>query len=248
MRFSGLEDRTEEQTLPLRRFALFGLVGLLALSCALPLRAEQASPCKVLDPELQAEYRGECRGELAHGKGTARGIATYEGEFRRGMKHGKGVKTWAWGDRYEGAFKNDRKHGRGVYTWGVGTQWAGERYEGEFKDDYRDGVGVYTWPNGDRFDGPWVKDQRQGYAAMEARQNLARVAQLEAFKPGVSVCWLGAAAKPELGVVKGSVDSFDGARLNVKLVELPAGITQGRQGLHVGQVVVEDPVQWTPCL
>jgi hypothetical protein len=226
------------------------LVGLVGLSSALPLRAQQASPCKVLDPELQAEYQGGCRWGLAHGKGRAAGSAIYEGEFRKGMKHGKGVKTWAWGDRYEGAFENDRKHGRGVYAWGPGSPWAGERYEGEFKEDYREGFGLYTWPNGDRFEGPWVKDQRQGYAAMEARRLQARAAQQEAFKPGVSVCWLGAASKPQPAIVKGAVDSFDGATLNVTLLELPDGLrsTQNAEALRAGQIVAGDPVEWTPCL
>jgi hypothetical protein len=221
---------------------------LLGLGGAQLLRAEEASPCKVLDPELQSEYLGNCRGGLAHGKGKATGIATYEGGFRKGMKHGKGVKTWGWGDRYEGAFENDRKHGHGVYTWGEGSPWAGERYEGEVKEDYREGFGVYTWPNGDRFEGPWVKDQRQGYAAMEARREQARAAQQEAFKPGVAVCWLGAAGAPQPAIVKGSVESFDGATLSVRLVELPDGVTQGAQALHVGQIVAGDAVQWTPCL
>ena len=230
------------------RLAVFWLAGLLGFSAAPPLRADQPSRCKVLDPELQAEYRGGCRGGLAHGKGTAAGIAIYEGEFRRGVKHGTGTKTWTWGDRYEGGFKDDRKHGHGVYTWGAGTPWAGERYEGEFKDDHRDGLGLYTWPNGDRFDGPWVKDQRQGFAAMEARRSQTLAAQREAFKPGVAVCWLGAATRPELGMVKGSVESFDGAVLNVKLLELPAAIAQSTQALQVGQVVADDPVEWTPCL
>jgi len=214
----------------------------------LPLRAEQASPCKVLDPELQSEYRGKCRGGLAHGKGRAVGTATYEGQFRKGMKHGEGVKTWIWGDRYEGAFENDRKHGHGVYTWGAGSPWAGERYEGEFKEDYRDGFGVYTWPNGDRFEGPWVKDQRQGYAAMEARRQQAKTAQEAAFQPGVSVCWLGAAATPQPAIVKGTVESLDGGTLTVTLRELPDGFVQNEQTLRVGQIVAGDAVQWTPCL
>jgi hypothetical protein len=220
----------------------------LGFGGVLPLRADQASPCEVLDPELQAEYRGKCRRGLAHGKGRAVGSAIYEGEFRKGMKHGKGVKTWAWGDRYEGAFEKDRKHGHGIYTWGEGTAWGGERYEGAFKEDYRDGFGVYTWPNGDRFEGPWVKDQRQGYAAMEARRLQARAAQEEAFKPGVSVCWLDAATMPQSAIVKGLVDSFDGATLKVTLRELPDGFTQNDQSLRVGQIVAGDAVQWTPCL
>jgi len=222
---------------------------LLALCCALPARAEEVISCKVLDPELQAQYRGGCRNGLAHGKGVATGIATYEGEFRDGMKHGTGVKTWAWGDRYEGEFANDRKDGQGIYTWGEGTQWAGERYEGEFDNDQRHGFGVYTWPNGDRYEGGWTTDQRHGVAAMETRRDLARAAQLEAFKPGASVCLLGAAVKSEIGLVKGVVNAFDGAQLTIKLVELPAGLSGGRAAaFQVGEVVVDEAVEWAPCL
>src|SRR5512134_3733525 len=112
------------RTPPLRCAVLF------ACCIVLPLHAHQPTPCKVLDPELQAQYRGGCRNGLAHGTGAAIGLATYEGEFRNGMKHGLGVKTWPWGDRYAGQFADDRKHGAGIYTWGTGTQWAGERYEG----------------------------------------------------------------------------------------------------------------------
>jgi len=222
---------------------------LLGLCCVLPLRAQETTPCKVLDPELQAQYRGGCRSGLAHGTGAAAGSATYEGEFRNGMKHGAGVKTWAWGDRYAGEFANDRKHGQGVYTWGKGTQWAGERYEGEFVNDQRHGFGVYTWPNADRYEGGWTTDGRHGLAAMETRRDQARAAQLEAFKPGVSICLLNAAVKAEIGLVKGVVDAFDGAQLSIRLAQLPPGLSQGRAaGFQLGQVVVDEPVNWAPCL
>jgi len=221
---------------------------LLALGGALPLRADQASPCKVLDPELQAEYRGGCRGGLAHGKGIGTGIARYEGEFRKGLKHGRGVKTWAWGDSYEGEFWKDMKHGQGVYTWGPGSQWAGQRYEGRFVKDHRQGYGVYTWPDGDRYAGEWINDQRLGPAGMEKRRELARAAQVEAFKPGVTVCWVSGASKATVGLVKGTVDTFDGALLHVKLVELPAALAQSQQAaIKVGQIVTDEPVNWTPC-
>lgn len=229
--------------------ALCGVAALLAWCGVLPCHAADVIPCKVLDPELQAQYRGGCRNGLANGRGVATGIATYEGEFRDGMKHGAGVKTWAWGDRYEGEFDSDRKNGQGVYTWGEGTQWAGERYEGEFQNDRRHGFGVYTWPNGDRYEGGWTTDQRHGFAAMETRRDQSRAAQLEAFQPGVTVCLLGAAVQSEIGVVKGVVDAFDGAKLSIKLVELPAGMSVGRMAaFEVGEVVVDEPVEWAPCL
>lgn len=230
------------------RIFLVGYATLLACCVALPVRADQPTPCKVLDPELQAQYRGGCRNGFADGHGVAIGIAHYEGEFRNGMKHGTGVKTWPWGDRYAGQFAEDRKQGTGVYTWGPGSQWAGERYEGEFVNDRRHGFGVYTWPNGDRYEGGWTADQRHALAAMEMRRDLARAAQLEAFKPGVAVCLLGAATKSDIGLVRGVVDAFDGAKLTIRLVELPAGLSAGPvPAFRVGELVVDEPVEWAPC-
>jgi hypothetical protein len=210
------------------------------------LAAEQVA-CKVVDAQLQGFYEGGCRRGLAHGKGVAKGVATYEGEFRNGLKEGRGVKTWPWGDRYEGEFKADRKDGRGVYTWGGETAWADQRYEGEFKQDARDGWGVYTWPNGDRYEGPWKEDQRLGFSVFEIRRQQAAGAQRDAYRPGVTVCWLRAAR--ETGqVVRGTVDAFDGAVLKLKLAELPPGIsvTQGT-AVAMGEVVFDDPVEWAPC-
>ena len=83
-----------------------------------------AQQCRVLDPELQAEYEGPCANGLAQGTGYARGRAEYRGEFGAGMKHGEGVKSWPNGDRYEGQFVADRKEGQGTYTYGRGP-WAG---------------------------------------------------------------------------------------------------------------------------
>jgi hypothetical protein len=220
----------------------------MLLGGAPPILAQQPA-CKVIDPELQESYEGGCRNGLAQGRGVARGTAVYEGEFRRGMKEGKGVKSWPWGDRYEGEFKKDKKDGRGVYTWGAQTQWAGERYEGQFKSDRRDGWGVYIWPNGDRYEGNWKQDQRPGYSPMEIHKRQALAAQQEAFKPGATVCWLGSSAQAELGVVKGEVESFDGSVLRIKLVELPAKLTDNPQSPYrVGQVVTDGPIAWTLCI
>src|SRR5687767_8279771 len=90
--------------------------------------AQNATGCKVLDPELQGSYDGGCVNGYAEGRGEARGRATYIGAFSAGRKHGKGVKTWpATGDRYEGDFVEDRKHGTGTYAWGSRSPAAGER-------------------------------------------------------------------------------------------------------------------------
>jgi hypothetical protein len=233
----------------LSRFTALCLAALLLLGGVLPLRADEAAPCKVLDPELQGAYQGGCRGGLAHGKAMAGGFAQYEGEFRKGRKHGSGVKTWPWGDRYEGEFWKDMKHGHGVYVWGPGGQWAGQRYEGQFVKDQRHGYGVYTWPDGDRYAGEWVTDQRLGPGGMEKRRELARIAQTEAFKPGVTVCWASVASQTMVGPVKGIVDAFDGAVLKVKLVEVPPALLPfDGAALKVGQIVADDPVDWAPCV
>jgi hypothetical protein len=226
--------------------SLWSAIVLLAVFATTGL-AGSPTICKVLDLELQGSYEGGCRKGLANGKGVARGIATYEGEFGQGMKAGRGVKVWPSGDRYDGEFTNDRKDGHGVYTWGEGTEWAGQRYEGEFKDDRRDGWGVYSWPNGDRYEGPWKQDQRMGLSVMETLQKQARAAQQEAFKPGVTVCWLNSAIAQGL-VVKGKVESFDGTVLRVLVLELPSGlrVAEGTSP-WVGQVIADAPVDWTPC-
>ena len=52
-----------------------------------------AQQCRVLDPELQAEYAGPCVNGLAQGTGYARGRAEYRGEFSAGMKHARRLRT-----------------------------------------------------------------------------------------------------------------------------------------------------------
>jgi hypothetical protein len=227
-------------------------VKLAALLAGLGLAASIAhaqQSCRVIDDELRGTYHGGCRGGLAEGKGVAAGLARYEGEFRRGLKHGYGVKSWPWGDRYEGAFVDDRKHGRGVYTWGEGTKWAGERYEGEFVADQRNGWGLYTWPSGDRFEGAWLNDVRQGYSVMETRRAAAQKAQQAAYQPGVTVCWLSDNSLPDVGLIKGMVESLDGSMLTVRLAEVPPALSSAAaSALAAGQVITDDAVSWSPCL
>ena len=148
-----------------------------------------AQGCRVLDPELQGSYSGECVGGLAEGKGVADGTAHYEGGFKAGMKDGKGVKTWANGDRYEGEFAADRRQGRGVYTWGRGP-WQGERYEGGFTQDRRDGYGEYRYSSGDVYRGPWKDDVATGAPTemMQARAKFEAESLAAVGKAGTKVC------------------------------------------------------------
>src|SRR5690606_15751370 len=101
-----------------RASALFALLALGA--AALTPHEAAAQSCRVLDPELQEVYAGPCVNGLAEGFGHASGIAEYSGEFKAGMKHGRGTKRWKNGDRYEGTFVEDRKEGTGTYVWGRG--------------------------------------------------------------------------------------------------------------------------------
>lgn len=204
--------------------------------------------CKVVDPELQGVYEGDCKNGLAHGNGYARGMAEYRGEFRKGLKHGQGVKTWAWGDRYEGGFLDDRKHGKGMYVWGPGSPWAGERFVGDYRADQREGMGTYFWPNGDRFDGVWKEDLRYGYSAMEQRRQAVAAARNEALQPGAQVCSWGQTGIAYKILRVGKVESAEGDSVQVRLLRLE-GVPQAVSGssLQPGMLLDTAASDWTPC-
>jgi len=221
---------------------------LLILLLFFPL-AIFAAECKVVDPELQGFYEGGCKNGLAHGVGQARGTAQYEGEFRKGLKHGKGVKTWAWGDRYEGGFADDRKSGKGMYAWGARSPWAGERFVGEYRADLREGWGTYYWPNGDRFEGVWKEDRRYGYSAMELRRQTAAAARTEALQPGVQVCSWGQTGIAYKILRVGTVEAWQGNNaLQVRLLRLEGG-PQAISGsnLRPGMLLETAAGDWIPC-
>ena len=220
---------------------------LFVVVVAMPFTAV-AADCKVVDPELQGFYEGSCRNGLAHGYGYARGTAEYQGEFRKGVKHGKGVKTWAWGDRYEGGFLDDRRHGKGMYVWGAGSPWAGERFVGDYAADQRESWGTYYWPNGDRFEGVWKEDRRYGYSAMEQRRQAATAARSEALQPGTQVCSWGRTGIAYKVLRVGKVESLEGNALQVRLVRLE-GVPQAVSGsnLQPGMLLDTAPGDWIPC-
>jgi hypothetical protein len=207
-----------------------------------------SAECRVIDPELQGSYEGGCKNGLADGDGHARGTAEYQGEFRRGLKHGKGVKTWAWGDRYEGGFVDDRRSGKGMYTWGPGSPWAGERFVGDYVADERDGRGTYYWPNGDRFEGVWKQDRRYGYSALEQRRQAAAAARNGALKPGTQVCAWGQTGIAYKVLRVGIIEKVEENTLQVRLVRLE-GVTQAVSGsnLQPGMLLDSAPDDWTPC-
>jgi hypothetical protein len=229
----------------LNRSAFHWLVTFLAVCNAHSAFAQEKSPapCRVLDPELQGYYSGQCNKDgFADGTGVARGVGEYVGDFKAGRKHGRGVKQWPNGDRYVGEFSDDVKNGYGIYTWGPQSPFAGERYSGQYLADKRHGQGVYEWPNGDRYEGGWEADRVTGYATpMQTLQHYRRLAVLKAVaKPGVKVCReepLGLAGKRQFAAQVVAVGA-DG-RIQVQ------GLSES--GEKTGELLWDDPMRWLPC-
>jgi len=95
------------------------------------------SECKVLVPEIELIYKGECKNGLAHGRGEATGRDHYVGDFKKGLPHGEGTYEWNSGEVYEGSWKKGMRHGMGTYLF--------------FVND-RDSI----------LDGKWIKDEFVG--------------------------------------------------------------------------------------
>lgn len=152
-----------------------------------------AYACRVSDPLVSADYKGECSDGAASGFGKASdSTSVYVGEFLNGKKHGIGLFKWPNGESAETEWKNDRCDGKGVYYWPDGS-----RYEGSFRNGKREGRGVYYWPDGSSYEGVWHdwiavdtgtlemnKKSRDPEAAKigdEARKTALRVKSLVAF-------------------------------------------------------------------
>lgn len=71
--------------------------------------------CQVLKNDINEEYQGECKKNLAHGNGTAKGINTYKGEFKNGYPHGQGVMIYKDESLYTGQWKKGERSGEGRY-------------------------------------------------------------------------------------------------------------------------------------
>ena len=116
-----------------------------------PVIAQTESSCKVLIPELNGQYQGDCKKGLANGTGKAVGTDTYEGEFKKGFPNGEGTYTWANGDVYEGEFQKGKPDGAGSLT-----KKNGEVEKGYWK---------YGYFTGDNKSAPLYKVNRKQYVS-----------------------------------------------------------------------------------
>lgn len=99
---------------------------------------QESLRCKVLIPDLDSIYTGECKKGLAHGQGEAKGKDAYIGEFKKGYPHGSGTYYYANGAVYTGDFLQGKRHGTGKLTyWNDNNEiteqgiWEDDNYIGE---------------------------------------------------------------------------------------------------------------------
>lgn len=122
---------------PMKSISALVICLLLAIS---PLLAQT---CQVLDSKIASTYTGDCKKELAHGKGEAKGENTYKGEFKNGMKHGEGTYTYANGDVFKGNFQEDQRYGLGEFipannpSTAQKGYWKGERLMGQTEENLK---------------------------------------------------------------------------------------------------------------
>ena len=113
------------------------LMSLLIITSSSELIAQD---CKVLDPNLEGVYTGECKNGKAAGLGKAVGKYTYEGEFKAGLPDGKGEMTDDRGILFKGNFKKGKRDGEGILYLKDSIQngfWKNDKYIGLFEAPYK---------------------------------------------------------------------------------------------------------------
>ncbi|MBD0331812.1 MAG: hypothetical protein ICV66_04095 [Chitinophagaceae bacterium] len=115
----------------------------LILSAILLSMFSNAQQCSVLIKALSDKYEGECKGNKAHGKGTAKGEDEYTGDFKNGLPDGFGKYTWKSGDWYEGQWKKGEREGSGTMHYNTTAEdsvqqgfWKNDRYIGRYEAPY----------------------------------------------------------------------------------------------------------------
>lgn len=238
------------------KWVMIFMLTLTGLSLSQPARADRLPACKVMDPELQGAFVGQCDGwGVANGYASAAGSASYVGQFKDGKKHGYGVKTWNNGEQYVGQFINDAKSGFGIYKWAPkgsaypGDLRAGTRdvYIGEFLLDQRNGNGVYEWASGDVYRGQWEKDKFVSTPTpmmqMQARHEKALAEAVK--KPGTTVCQVIQEGTARASYLQGTVTAVEGDALLVHLQLVPENL---HNHFKAGQTIKSNFKNWEPCL
>lgn len=116
---------------------------LLPLMCVLLFTVSSqltAQDCKVLDPNLEGVYTGDCKNGKASGLGKAVGKYSYEGEFKAGLPEGKGELTDDLGVLYKGNFKKGKRDGEGTLYFKDSIQngfWKNDKYIGLYEAPYK---------------------------------------------------------------------------------------------------------------
>ena len=113
------------------------LMSLLLFTSANQLLAQD---CKVLEPNLEGVYTGDCKNGKAAGLGEAVGKYTYEGEFKAGLPDGKGEMTDDQGILFKGNFKKGKRDGEGILYLKDSTQnvfWKNDKYIGLYESPYK---------------------------------------------------------------------------------------------------------------
>jgi hypothetical protein len=89
---------------------------VLVIILFFPLYCFSQDDCKVLLPELDSIYNGNCKNGLAHGLGEAWGDFHYTGRFVKGLPHGHGKADYPDGEIYDGSWKKGLRNGKGSLT------------------------------------------------------------------------------------------------------------------------------------
>lgn len=204
--------------------------------------------CKVLDPELQLSFEGDCVNGVAFGSGIARGKdgAWYEGQFLGGAKTGNGTKRYPTGDIYTGQWKRDKRHGYGRYVFGEGAPWRGDAYEGYWQNDQRHGSGTYIfYPSGDRFKAQWKNGGTNtlGTTTLARRKQTYQAVAASLSQPGTTVCSVTTDGASPKKLAKGIVRHAIEDRLYVD-VQTPSVLAASKLEHNPRWDVI---TEWTQC-
>eukprot|EP00929_Paragymnodinium_shiwhaense_P114797 TRINITY_DN83309_c0_g1_i1.p1 TRINITY_DN83309_c0_g1~~TRINITY_DN83309_c0_g1_i1.p1 ORF type:complete len:312 (-),score=53.26 TRINITY_DN83309_c0_g1_i1:60-995(-) len=123
--------------------------------------ATSASPGNGAD----ADYIGQWRGRLYHGKGklVQKDGGIYEGDFVDGKAHGVGKYVAANGNVYEGEWVEDMAHGTGRFA-----SFDGNTYEGEWCKDETTGQGQIWWSDGSSYSGQFLQGKKHGQGKFQS--------------------------------------------------------------------------------